>query len=58
MKRYLIQTTLGITAKSEEEAKRIIKEIIESGNAKGSTDTAIAYAVLDKEPIVIDELPF
>ncbi len=58
MKRYLVQVNIGITAKNEQEAQRILKEIIESGRAAGSVGTKIAQVVLKIPPVVITELPF
>ncbi len=58
MKRYLVQVNIGVTAKNEQEAQRILKDIVESGRAAGSSGTKIANVVLKVPPVVIMELPF
>jgi hypothetical protein len=57
MNRYAITVTIGISAKTEAEAKRIMKEIVESGTANGSEPGKIAQARLNTDPIAI-KLPF
>ncbi len=56
-KRYAVSINIELSAKNEKEAKRIMKEIVESGTALGSEGTKLASIVLNNDPIV-KELPF
>jgi hypothetical protein len=58
LKRYQVTISVGISAKNEKDAARIMTEIIESGRAAGSSSpTAIAQIILSDKPIV-KKLPF
>jgi len=57
MKRYQATVSIALSAKNKKEAKRIMREIVESGTAMGSDGTKFAVAKLYKDPIV-EEMAF
>lgn len=57
MNRYAVTITLGISAKTSKGAKRIMKEIVESGQAMGERPGTIAQVNLTSDPTVV-KLPF
>lgn len=58
MNRYIVQVNIAITAKSEKEAQRIMKQVVESGTAMGSEGTKLAKIVLRENPIIVEKLAF
>jgi len=55
MKKYIVTISIRVQAENEEEAKRIFKEVVESGRAMGSEGTKIAQIKLSADPIVKEE---
>lgn len=56
MNRYAVTITVGVSAKTAKGAARIMKEIVESGSARGE-EKDIATMKLSSEPLVA-KLPF
>ena len=57
MKRYKVTISLGISAKSKKEAKKILVEILEKGSIVAD-GRFMGLKVTDDTGIQVDELPF
>lgn len=59
MNRFLVSLTIAISAKNKEQAKRLAKQLIETGAYTNESGTS--YVVLSKEHLAnmkVEELPF
>ena len=58
MKRYKVTMSLAISAKSKNEAKNILADIIESGSITTKDGRWLGLKITDRKDIPVEELPF